>query len=531
MRSFMTWLGYVAFSVYIFGKVFHHSFIHTVIISGIGVALGMGAVKLLGRLSSTGDDQEKERTPFLPHKKPSLIPSVFLCLVFSVGTAFMTACLSYGNDAPVIPSAIAAAAIMAGICGVYGLGHYALTQWRLYGGERTGPAPEGDTRPLLPRHRENARTPMDGSRLTIFYTDAEGQETKRTIRCQELGYHQDGGTITPFLIEAYCELRDEERTFTPRRIARATLPDGTPLFDITAFLVAHADFPRKEGLDHAHTPESMNQWGPKAQASFLPPGYQNPAGPELQTHMQTPAEALPEETTERTHQNTYISLDVQDGLRIPPPSETPDNVTSKLFHPETKRCRLRITSAWERDRKHAKESIINPINVTYFMEGKTLCIMMIEAFIEETKEWKSVDYTDILTATDLGTGKTIDNLGLYLLGNNFRHYDPYARANDPDPKHKRIALKDTPLAISFTQKGSAGKEITLILKAMECIIAYPYGPEDMTLDSVSGTNIKTGAQRTIRTERITSAHDPETGEIIDDLPAFLETRRKRKAKT
>ncbi|GBQ08050.1 hypothetical protein [Saccharibacter floricola] len=504
MRSFVTWLGYVAFSVYIFGKVFHHSFIHTVIISGIGVALGMGAVKLLGRSSSAGDDQEKERTPFLPHKKPSLIPSVFLCLVFAVGTAFMTACLSYDNDAPVIPSAIAAAAIMAGICGVYGLGHYALTQWRLYGGERTGPAPEGDTRPLLPRHREDARTPMDGSRLTIFYTDAEGQATKRTIRCQELNYAQDGRTITPFLIEAYCELRREDRSFSPRRIARATLPDGTPVFDITAFLVAHTDLPRQEGPA--------------------------PTGPEPQTHTQKLAEAPPEETTDGTHQNTYISLDFQDGLRIPPPSETPDNVTSKLFHPETKHCRLRITSAWKRDRKNAKESIINPINLTYFMEGKTLCIMMIEAFIEETKEWKSVDYTDILTATDLGTGKTIDNLGLYLLGDNFRHYDPYARANNPDPKHKRIALKDTPLAISFTQKGSAGKEITLILKAMECIIAYPYGPENMTLDSVSGTNIKTNNERTIRTERITSAHDPETGEIIEDLLAFLETRRKRKAK-
>lgn len=44
--------------------------------------------------------------------------------------------------------------------------------------------------------------------------------------------------------------------------------------------------------------------------------------------------------------------------------------------------------------------------------------------------------------------------------------------------------------------------------------------------SVSGKNMKTGANRTIRGERITNACDPETGEVIDDLLAFAAAHRK-----
>ncbi|WP_237442323.1 hypothetical protein [Saccharibacter sp. EH60] len=499
--------------MFIYTWYFYYSIIHAFIIAGVSVAIAMGIMNVAVRLFRGLTNQGQERTPSIPKdrkrpvptRKARILTTSIVCVVaFTISTTLITEQLAHIDGEPVFLSFIVSATLFLAGVAICGLPYLAVKKWRAYREKRAQPAPEGDTRPLVPRQIRDARTAMDGSRLTIFYTDAEGQDTKRTIRCQELGYHQDGVEVIPYMIKAHCELRGEDRTFIPRRIARATLVDGTPLFDITAFLVAHADLPRQDGPAQESAAEEMPPQSPQ------------------------PAEAPPEDTTKRTNQNFYGVLDVQNGLRIPPPSETPDNVTSKLFHPDTKRCRLRITRAWGRDPKHAKESTINPIKLTYFMEDKTLCIMMIEAFIEEKKEWDSVDYTEILTATDLETGETIDNLGLYLLGDNFKHYDPYARV--PEPKHKRIALKDTPITLSFTQKGSAGREVTLIVKDMWTETDYPYGPEDTRLSSVSGINAKTNAERTIRAERITDAHDPETGEVIDDLLAFLETRRKRKVK-
>lgn len=116
--------------------------------------------------------------------------------------------------------------------------------------------PEPDRRPLLPRFVHDETAKMDGSRIIIDYCDANERTTQRVIRCGGLNLEQDGLDVTPFAIEAFCELRGAKRTFIICRIGTAWHLDGQEITDLEKFLISHTTIPR-EG--DAYKPEPFHE--------------------------------------------------------------------------------------------------------------------------------------------------------------------------------------------------------------------------------------------------------------------------------
>lgn len=113
--------------------------------------------------------------------------------------------------------------------------------------------PPTDDRPIIPRFIPDETAKMDRARILIKYSDAEGRITQRIIRCEELNLEQEGLDVTPFAIEAFCELRGANRTFIIARIVKAWHLNGQEITDLEPFLISHTAIPR-EGDDYHPEP-------------------------------------------------------------------------------------------------------------------------------------------------------------------------------------------------------------------------------------------------------------------------------------
>lgn len=113
--------------------------------------------------------------------------------------------------------------------------------------------PDADSRSLHPRFVHDETAKMSGLRIIIEYSDASDRTTQRIIRCEGLNLEQDGLDVTPFAIEAFCELRGTRRTFIICRIDRAWHMNGEEITELEPFLISHAAIPR-EGDDYRAEP-------------------------------------------------------------------------------------------------------------------------------------------------------------------------------------------------------------------------------------------------------------------------------------
>lgn len=120
-----------------------------------------------------------------------------------------------------------------------------------------------------------------------------------------------------------------------------------------------------------------------------------------------------------------------------------------------------------------------------------------------------------------GRGREITDITPFLI-----EHTAIPRGDDPhftSPFTDDFLLDDSQVTLFYSQRNRPDDgEVTLGLYCMTVITDN----DGKRVHSVSGKNLKTGANRTIRAERITNACDPETGEVIDDLLAFLMAHRK-----
>lgn len=107
------------------------------------------------------------------------------------------------------------------------------------------------------------------------------------------------------------------------------------------------------------------------------------------------------------------------GLAVLPPSLFLPTI-DQLYKTGAQPDRLAISYKDDSSPARRTHAIIHPIDVTYFMRGKILIITEVTAFDETKNDTDSFAYRDILSATDTRDNQPISNLGLTLLGKDFR---------------------------------------------------------------------------------------------------------------